>query len=324
MSVCNESNGSFQELSNKEIRRLVESLNSLHEGELGVSMLVGCGERAVPLLREFLLDSKPRGIFVPRQRAIRALAELKAKDVLLEYLIREQPINDPVVANSEEAVRNTTARALAAWQTDDVFYALLELLTKKRLTGVIETLGEFRRPEAIPELLMALEDDFCRSFAEDALNNIGTPALPALVETALTPKPSGTHESPPSRRRRRSALRILGRLQVEGHDWTNLRALLYDQDAEIAARAGIFALGVADAPDKTLAVRRLIEALGTVDWLLQSEIEGSLEQHFDIARSLINEEIRRRQIELSRRAPADNVLRLLLSIVNRHAQRGVA
>lgn len=324
MTVCNESSGPFQELSDKEIRRLVESLNSLHEGELGVSMLVGCGGRAVPLLREFLLDSKPRGIFVPRQRAIRALAELKAKDVLLEYLIREQPINDPVVANSEEAVRNTTARALSAWQTDDVFYALLELLKKKRLTGVIETLGEFRRPEAIPELVMVLEDDFCRSFAEDALTKIGTPAQPALVDTARTPEPSGTHERPSSRRRRRSALRILGRLQIEGHDWTKLGALLYDQDTEIAARAGIIALEEAHPPERTLAVKRLIEALATVDWLLQSEIEGGLEQHFDIARSLINEEIRRHQIELSQRAPADNVLRLLLSIVNRHAQRGLA
>lgn len=69
---------------------------------------------------------------------------------------------------------------------------------------------------------------------------------------------------------------------------------------------------------------RMIEALATVDWLLQSDIEGCLEQHFDIARSLIDEEIRHREIEPSRRAPADNVSRLLLSIVNRNARRGAA
>jgi hypothetical protein len=102
----------FQDLSDEEIQGLVESLNSLHEGELGVAIVVACGERAIPLLRQFLLHGKPSGIFVPRQRALRALAELGAKDVLLEYLVFERHIADPVVAHGEEGVRNTAARAL--------------------------------------------------------------------------------------------------------------------------------------------------------------------------------------------------------------------
>ena len=89
----------FQDLSDEEIQELVESLNSLHEGELGVAMLVACGKRAIPLLRRFLLHGKPSGIFVPRQRAVRALAELGAKDVLLEYLVFERHIADPMAAH---------------------------------------------------------------------------------------------------------------------------------------------------------------------------------------------------------------------------------
>ena len=56
---------SFERLSDDGIRELIESLSSLHEGELGVSMLVACGERAVPHLRDFLLHGRPSSVFVP-------------------------------------------------------------------------------------------------------------------------------------------------------------------------------------------------------------------------------------------------------------------
>jgi hypothetical protein len=105
----------FCDLPDKEIEALVQSLNSLHEGELGVDMLVACGERAIEPLRRFLLQGKPSGIFVPKQRAVKALVELGAKEVLLAYLAFDEPIADPVAAHGEEAVQNTVARALAAW-----------------------------------------------------------------------------------------------------------------------------------------------------------------------------------------------------------------
>src|SRR5581483_1634845 len=217
-----KSNSSFHNLTREGIQELVRSLNSLTEGELGISMLVACGERAVPVLRDFLLHGMPSGIFLPRQRAVRALAELGAKDILLEYLAAEQSIPDPVVAHGEEAVKNTAARALAAWQTDEVFQALLDVLRKRRLTGVIEAIGEFRRVEAVPELVQALEDDFCRTFAEDALLKIGPAARVALIEAARTPDPSGNNESASSRQRRRSALRLIERLQPTPDDWPQL------------------------------------------------------------------------------------------------------
>ena len=148
-----KSRRAFQDLSDEEIQGLVESLNSLHEGELGVAMLVACGERAIPPLRKFLVHGKPSGVFIPRQRAVHALAELGAKHVLLEYLDFEKDIADPVAAYGEEGVRNTAARALAAWHTDDIYEGLLKVLRKRRLPGLIETLGEFERSEAIPDLV---------------------------------------------------------------------------------------------------------------------------------------------------------------------------
>ena len=311
-----KSRRAFQDLSDEEIQGLVESLNSLHEGELGVAMLVACGERAIQPLRRFLLHGKPTGIFVPRQRAVRALAELRAKDVLLEYLVFERHIADPVAAYGEEGVRNTAARALAPWHTDDVYEGLLRGLRRRRLPGLIETIGEFGRPESVPDLVAALEDDFCRSSAEDALRKIGEAAHSVMIEAARTPDPSGASESASSRGRRRCALRLLRGLHLSLEDWQKLAALLQDRDAEIAARAGSIALAVADEPDKRRAVRCVIHLLSKADWLLQGEIQSWLVEHLDIAQASINEEIERRQAAPVAAQSKDNVLRLLLRIRN--------
>lgn len=304
----------FRDLSRDEIQDLVDSLNSLHEGDLGIDMLVACGEKAIEPLRRFLFEGKPSGIFMSRQRAVRALAELGAKQVLLEYLASEKHISDPVAAHGEEAVKNTAARALAAWRGDDVYEALRLVLHRKCFLGVIETLGEFRRPEAVPELVAALEDDFCRSTAEEALRKIGEPAHSALIDAARTPDPLGVNERPASLRRRRCALRLLEQLQLSSDDWQQVAALVHEVDPEIAARAGAIALSVAGERDQRFAVKRLIEALSASDWLLQCEIQGWLESHLDIALPPINEEINKRQATTTADQPKDNVLRLLLAV----------
>ncbi len=309
-----KSSQAFRDLPEEEIEALVQSLNSLHEGELGVDMLVACGERAVPLLRRFLIDGKPSGIFVPRQRAVRALTELGAKDVLLDYLRLDRTIPDPVAAQGEEAVKNTAARALSAWPTEEVYQVLRGSLRHHRLVGALETLGEFRRPEAVPELVAALEDDFCRSSAEEALRKLDEAPHSALINAARSPEPSGTRETPSSRSRRRSVLRLLESLQLLADDWTRIAALLYDRDPEIAARAGAIALRVGDLPNKHLAVKRLIELLTTSNWLLQGEIQEWLEKCLDIALPSIREEIERRQSESAAMQAHDHVLRILLAL----------
>lgn len=320
-----EGAAAFRDLSDEEIEVLVGSLSSLHEGELGIDMLVACGEKALQPLRRLLLHGKPSGIFVPRQRAVRALAELGAKDILLDYLVSEQHIADPVVAHAEEAVKNTAARALAAWRTDDVYAALRWALRSGHLLSAIETLGEFRRPEAVPELVAAMEDDFCRSTAEESLRKLGELAHEALVEAARTPDPSGANEQPPSRSRRRTALRLLGQLQLSIDDWQRVAALVHDSDPEIAARAGALALAVAEERDKNLAIRRLIEVLPKADWLLQGDIQSWLAAHLNMAFPQVQKEIKRRQAKPVGAQRKDNVLRLLLAVINKsHAPSSTA
>jgi HEAT repeat protein len=309
----------LRDLPEKEIEALVLSLNSLHEGELGIAMLVACGERAIPPLRRFLMEGKSSGIFVPRQRAVRALAELGAKDVLLDYIRVDRSIPDPVAAQGEEAVKNTAARALSAWPTDDVYEVLRGILHHHRLIGAIETLGEFRRPEAVPELVAALQDDFCRSSAEDALRKLGEVPHSALVDAARSPEPSGTRENHSSRSRRSSALRLLESSRLVAEDWRQLAALMYDQDPEIAARVCAIALAVGDLADQRHAVKRLIEVLPKSNWLLQGEIQEWLEKYVAIALPGIQEEIDRRRSSSTAAQAGDHVLRMLLA-VRRKAQ----
>jgi hypothetical protein len=313
--LVERSSQALRDLPDDEIEALVQSLNSLYEGELGIDMLVACGEKAIKPLRSFLLEGRPSSIFVPRQRAVRALAELGAKSVLLDYLVFDQQIVDPVVAHGEEAVKNSAARTLAAWPTEDVFEALCQALRRKPLVGVIETLGGFRRREAVSELVVALEDDFCRSSAEDALGKAGELAHDALIDAARTPDPSGIHERPQSQSRRRCALRLLESLQLRAEDWRQIGALLHDKDPEIAARASAIALAVADQRDRELAVRRLIEVSPVSDWLLQGEIEGWLTKHLDVALPSIHQEIERRRAAPASVQAGDHVLRLLLAVM---------
>ena len=117
----------FQDLPDREIERIVEGLDSLLEGDLGVAMLVACGERAIPPLRQFLLHGKPSTVFVGRQRAVKALSELGASSVLLEYLTAPKTIEDPTLRYSEEAIENTAAREPAKWDQQQFDYAAEDL-----------------------------------------------------------------------------------------------------------------------------------------------------------------------------------------------------
>ncbi len=309
------SGGGLQKLYDEQIEKLVESLNSLHDGDLGISLLIACGEAAIRPLREVLLHGRAGSVFIPRQRVVWALAELGAKRVLLEYLAHEKEIADPAVRQGEDAVENTAARALAAWHTEDVFLALSRKLSVRLMPGAIETLGDFRRSEPLPRYILALEDDFCRRSAEDAIEKLGENARPALIDAARTPDPSGNYESPSSVCRRRSALRLLSKLRVSSADWHQLAALLRDQDPEIVARTAWVGLEAGEGEDKQYAARRLVDVLPRVDWLLQADIETWLRVNFEAAKGAVMEEIARRQAEAQETQAGDNVLRLLIAIL---------
>jgi hypothetical protein len=322
MVVRDSNSRAFSDLPDDEIVRLVESLNSLHEGELGIPMLVACGKRAIGFLRQFLFNGKPSSLPQPRERAVRALAELGAKDVLLEYLGQQRTVPDLAIALGEEAVQNTAARLLGAWRTEDVFHQLLHFVERKPIAGVIETLGEFARPEAVPFFISALGDDVCRRPAEDALRKAGRQAITALIEAVRTPEPSRNFESPSSLRRRQSALRILQDAGVSREQWPQLEFLLYETEPAFAIPAAGLIFGIAPEHQLTVAFRLIVQALPQCDWYLEVEAENALLAHFHRLASLVASEIEARQRTEGAVNTYDKVVRLLRAVEKQASKMG--
>lgn len=298
--------------SETEIRSFVQGLESLPGGDLTVSLLVGCGERAIAPLRQYLLHGQPRGIFQPRQRAVEALAELGAKEVLVEYLSQERHISDFEVRFGEEAVENTAARALARWRTEDVFRFLCALALRRKLHGVVETLGKFERAEAAPLLIDALGDDVCNPAAQEAVRRIADGVKPLLFQAAQRANPE--YEKPSERQRRRSVLRILSELSLTGEDWERLRPLLDDEDRTIARTVAQVAVNVAPAEERARAARFLIHSLHWAPWFEQLQIQDCLKRNYAAVAGVISEE-RALRLEAVKGPPlADHVLRILEKI----------
>jgi hypothetical protein len=190
-------------------------------------------------------------------------------------------------------VINAAALALVGWHDDRVFAALLRL-TKDRPSraGVIEALGEFRRPEALPALIEALAEDFSREAAEAAIRKLGVEARPALVRASTLRLPSQDYKSETSLRRRRSALRLLAEIGVPQTTWHCFGPLLGDRDIRIALLACKICLDLGKAAEKQTAVRRLIELLVAADSISRGEIEDVLVEHFDVAKTIVDQALR--------------------------------
>jgi hypothetical protein len=313
-----------REFTDQEIESLVRNLESLRSGSMAAAALTGCGARAIPPLRSFLLQGRPRGIYQPRQLAVETLGELGAKDVLLEYLSQPLAIKDAVVRFGEDAVRSTAARELARWQTDDVFDCLTRAGLNYLLPGIVESLGTFRRTETMPYFLRALGDGVCRSYAEEAIRGLGIAAQPYLIDAAGPGNSAVDEESSSSLQRRRWVLRILSDLNVSEQDWMRLRGSLEEDDPEIVIATARIGLEVPQMPDRWRAVRRLIEMLPRADWFLRTEARAALAEHFDVAQEAIEDEIARRTTTPSKDLALDVVLRLLINLRNQALETGLA
>lgn len=300
-----------------DVRALVCRLRVLHDLEGTVARLIACGEKAVEPLREFLLEGKPSCIYQPRQRVVELLAALGAKNVLMEYLRQPKDILDPVVRFGEEAVENTAARELAAWRTEDVCQLLLSLASKRRRSGVVEALGEFRRAESIPFFEKALEDDFCRPAAEEALRKLGMVARASLVRSVLSLFPDPDQENPSSLARRRSAISLLAEIGITQEDWVLLRPLLDHKDPHFLVPAAKLALVVGDREDRTKAARRLLQALPVADGALQGEIEACLFRCWRDPDPEVATEMTRLAKEAEEKPASGRVLRTLLRVRKR-------
>ncbi len=311
-------------ITDEEIELLTHALESLQGGPVAAATLVACGERAIPPLRSYLLRGRPRGIYQPRQLAVETLAHLGAKDVLLEYLASPAPIKDPVVRMGEDAVRSTAARELGRWRTEDVFESLSNVALDTLLPGVVESLGAYRRTEAIPYFLWALGDGVCRTQAEDAIRGLGQAARPALLDSAGDKTPSAEQETPSSLQRRRWVLRILLDLKVSEVDWTRLRTLLAENDPDIVITTARIGLACASAPERLRVIERIIQVLPDANWFLRTEARAALAGHFELARAIIEQEITRRRSAGEKEQALDVVLRLLVNLRNQHPENSLA
>lgn len=204
--------------------------------------------------------------------------------MLIEYLSHERVASDPVERLGDDAVTNAAARALANLQEQQVFPLLMRLAGRPCLTGVIYALGAFRRAEAIPLLIDALEDDASRHTAEAALKRAGPAARQALVACANRREPSLHHESESSLRRRRSALKLLAEVGAPRGAWRGVRPLTQDQDVRVSVLACKICLRHGTKAERTAAIRRLTSFLPAVDWMLRAEIEDYLVAHLGGAR----------------------------------------
>jgi hypothetical protein len=273
----------------RDAQRALDRLRSLRDGDLGVVEITACGQRAVPALRALLLEGASSGIYQPRCRAVEALAALSRHDVLMEFLQSPREVFDPVDRTGEDAVVNAVARALAGVDEDRVFRLLTDLARTRMLAGVVEALGSLGRAEALPYLVRALGEDHTRRAAEEALGRFGPSARPALLEVARRPLPSAEHETVSSVRKRRSAVRLLVRIDALPE---TLRALTDDADPEIAAEACIAVLAADAVGEKTHAVGRLIELLPRLPWFACGDVERCLVDHFDTARKIVADRLR--------------------------------
>lgn len=302
--------------SSEQIQDLIDRLNSLHDGDHAVDLLIMCGREAVEPLRRYLLEGKPSHLYQPRQRAINALAGLGAKDVLIEYLYAPKVIADPLTRFGEEAVVNTAARLLAVWQTDDVFEALLRIACTQTLPGVIDALASFRRPETIPLFIEALKDDFSRTAAENALKMIGAAAKAPLMKV-LRSYCRADMESPSHLLQRRSAINILSNLALTAGDWPDVKILFSDPDPEISTTAARIALQIAGHEQKKNILKKIIRKIPFVNWDVTAEIENCLVGNYDLAKEEIGNQILKIRTQVEKAPPQNSVLKILLNVQRR-------
>lgn len=302
-----------------EIRLRIGRLNSLVDGHQASMELVAFGAAAIEPLKHFLFSGRPSGIFQPRQWAVEALGTLGAKDVLLEYLGRDEHIPDPVVLHGEDAVRNTAARLIARWKTDDVFELLEGLARKRILPGIISALGSFRRKEAFPILERALEDDVARPAAEKALGEFGGDEIETLVLTLHRKRMNEDEEVPSSLRRRRSAAELLSNSRVEAALWPQLRFLLKEKDSELVIHGARLATLLGADDERPDVVASVLRVLPESPWYLQEEATKCLEVLYGWGEPLIENEIARRNQEPPLKRAMDDVL-LTLKRLRRHVR----
>jgi hypothetical protein len=275
----------FTTISSLLIDRLVLALESLTDGELAVDMLIASGERAIAPLEKLLLQGKARTIAVPRCRAVRALGGLHARGTLLAYFEKYDLPADPVVLFAEDAVRSAVARELMRWREDEVFQSLLRAAEQRATVGLIESLGEFCRSEAIPLLFETLEDDLCRNAAFVALCK--TPAETCgYAILSLQGRAGANLIGPAATRRRRATAELFRNLGISRGEWQDVSRLLKDEDPAVVISAAAVGFRVAPQQEFPAIVQALFRVAPKLNWLQEDEVIRLLDEHKALAHSV--------------------------------------
>ncbi len=268
----------LSEMSREQIDHLIAALDSLVDGELAVTILVACGQSAVPYLEHFLLEGSPRTIALPRRRAAHALGELGAYPTLISYFRKYDRPSDAAVLFAEDAVRSAVAHELLRWKSEEVFQVLLEATRQRSTTGLILALAEFRRPESVPFLFDALEDDLCREEAKDGLRKVPEYAhhyailsIRGLTDAELS--------GPSSLRRRRATLQLLGEFGVSRDEWPDLRGFLLEEDADVVIAAAQIGMLIGPDDDRAPILKALFRISDKINWAQEDQVATLLDTH---------------------------------------------
>jgi hypothetical protein len=280
--------------SDGSIEKLIQGLDSLHDGERAETMLIASGQQAVPYLSDFLLNTKPRTISEPRCRAVRVLGELGAYTTLLDYFRKRQSPTDAAVLLAEDAVRSLAAHELLGTRSEGTFHILLHAAEQRATGGLLLALGEFRRIESIPLLFRSLEDDLCRESALISLHKVPSfardYAIHSLEELTNVRTRSGCVQS-----RCRATLKLLQELGVSTEEWQKLRSFLFEEDADVVLSTAQIGFRVASAHDHTPIVQALIRVADKFNWLQERDATKLLNAHAPIARRIASSILQKRR-----------------------------
>jgi hypothetical protein len=267
-----------------EAEHLIAALDSLVDGEAAAERLVAMGPPTIPWLERFLLEGPARTIALPRCRAVHALGELGAQQVLLSYFRQHRHPADPAVLFAEDAVRSAAAEELAKHPSEQVYGVILDAAQERITGGLIRALSEFGRAEGIPVLFSALDDDLCREDARTALRRVPAPAR-AFAALVLRGGHKLSVQMTLSLRQRRAVLQLLREFGADAEDWPMLREYLEDGDADsVIAVAGI-GFSLSPAADHPVIIDSLFRISSHLNWAQEDEVTRLLEAHSELARA---------------------------------------
>ena len=276
----------FKDISRAQIEGLVLALESLTDGELAVDLLIACGKQAIAPVEELLLHGRARTIAVSRCRAARALGGLEARETLLTYFEKVDPPTDPVVLFAEDAVRSTVARELMRWKDEEeIFQTLLKAARQRATIGLIEGLGEFGRPDAVPLLFERLEDDLCRNAAFTALCRTPEQSRQYAI-LSIRGRTQTSLRGPAASRRRRAAADLFRTLTISREEWQDVSPLLEDDDPAVVIAVASAGFRVAFHEEFPGIVRALFRVAHKLNWFQEDEIIHLLDGHNALAQGV--------------------------------------